>query len=273
MEKLSILTADLLDIIFEYRNKLYGAYELRKTYPKRITYALSATFLICLLFAAGTMLANSKKTTAHIDYVADVVLNNVVDEPKQDPPPQSPPKQEMPKIETMQFVPPKIVPDDQVKDDDLVPDVDNLEDVKISTITEDGVKYEGVVAPPVEKVAAIVSAPKVEGDDDVFRSVSIEARFPGDLAGWTKYLRSHLNSDLPSQNGAPAGQYTVIVSFVVNTEGIISEVRAENDPGYGTKQEAIRVIQKGPNWIPAIQNGRNVIYRQKQAITFQVIAE
>ncbi|MFX8523828.1 energy transducer TonB, partial [Acinetobacter baumannii] len=78
---------------------------------------------------------------------------------------------------------------------------------------------------------------------------------------WAKYLERNLNRDLPVENGAPPGQYTVIVSFIVSKDGSISDVTAENDPGYGTKAEAIRVIAKGPKWKPAVQNGRNVIYR------------
>jgi protein TonB len=52
--------------------------------------------------------------------------------------------------------------------------------------------------------------------------------------------------------------------------GNISEVHAVNNPGYGTPDEAVRVIKKSKQWIPAIQNGRNVIYRQNEAITFVV---
>jgi len=59
----------------------------------------------------------------------------------------------------------------------------------------------------------------------------------------------------------------------VDKTGGISEVKAENDPGYGTKDEAVRVIKRGPNWKPAVQNGRNVIYRHKQSITFMVSEE
>ena len=75
---------------------------------------------------------------------------------------------------------------------------------------------------------------------------------------------------MPIENGATSGKYTVIVSFVVDKEGTISDVQAENDPGYGTAAEAVRVIKKSNKWIPAIQNGRNVIYRQKQSIAFLV---
>ena len=78
---------------------------------------------------------------------------------------------------------------------------------------------------------------------------------------------------MPVENGAPAGKYAVVVSFVVARDGKISDVKAENDPGYGTKEEAVRVIQRGPNWKAAVQNGRNVIYRHRQAIVFQVSDE
>jgi protein TonB len=273
MEKLSILTADLLDIIFEYRNKLYGAYDLRKTYPRRIGYAMAGTILLCLLFVGGTMLANGKKVKANVDYVTDIEFQKI-DEPKPEPPPPIPPKQEVPKMEITRFTPPEIVQDDQVKPDDEIKEVEKLEDTKIGTINQEGLKDDDIVAPLVEKVGPVVAAPKVEEDyDRVVTFVSIEARFNGGREAWTKYLRSHLNSDLPSQNGAPPAKYTVIVSFIVDREGHISDVRAENDPGYGTKQEAIRVIQKGPDWVPAEQNGRKVIYRQKQAITFEVREE
>ena len=103
--------------------------------------------------------------------------------------------------------------------------------------------------------------------------VSVEAQFEGGIAGWRKFLERNLNKDLPSDNGAPANDYTVIVSFIVDREGNISEIRAENDPGYGTKEEAVRVIQKSPNWTPANQNGINVKYRQKQKIVFRVTVD
>ena len=66
------------------------------------------------------------------------------------------------------------------------------------------------------------------------------------------------------------GNYTVHLFFLVLKDGTVTEVEALQDPGYGCAAEAVRVIQKGPKWRPAIQNGRNVIYRQKQNITFQV---
>ncbi len=71
-------------------------------------------------------------------------------------------------------------------------------------------------------------------------------------------------------NGAPPDRYRVDVSFIVDKEGLVSEVRAENDSGYELAAEAVRVIVSGPNRIPVIQYNRKVIYRQRQSITFVV---
>lgn len=162
-----------------------------------------------------------------------------------------------------------------MKQEDEIKEVEKLEDTKIGTINQEGTKDEGIVAPPVEsKGTGVVEAPKQEEDyDKVFTVVQNPAEFPGGQSAWGKYLERNLNRDLPVENGAPPGKYTVIVSFIVSKDGSISDVTAENDPGYGTKAEAMRVITKGPKWKPAVQNGRNVIYRNRQSITFVVSEE
>lgn len=96
------------------------------------------------------------------------------------------------------------------------------------------------------------------------------AEFPGGQKGWVNYLERTLNRDLLVNTNAPVGKYSVVVSFIVDKEGNVANVKAENNPGYGTMEEAIRVIQNGPKWIPATQNGVNVIYRHRQAIVFGV---
>ncbi len=276
MEINKILSADILDILFDGRNKDYGAYDLRKTYNKRIKIAIGGMVAVCLLCLIGALVANSSKKGQAAIVVADMSLENVKKEDKkpEPPPPPPPPKQEPPKVEITKFTPPKIVKDEEVKPDEEIKEVEKLEDTKIGTINQEGAKDEGIVAPPVEKGTGVVEAPKVEEDyDKVFTVVQIPAEFNGGIAAWSKYLERNLNRDLPVENGAPPGKYTVIVSFIVSKDGSISEVQAENDPGYGTKNEAVRVIQKGPKWKPAVQNGRNVIYRHKQSITFVVSEE
>jgi len=270
METNKILDADILDIIFDGRNKQYGAYELRKTYNRRLTIAMSVMLVICLLAVLGSVLGKGDGTVKQKQVlVTDVSLENIKEEKKEPPPPPPPPPpKEPPKVEIKQFTPPKIVKE-EVKEPP--PKQEELEDTKIGTINQEGIKAD-VVAPVVEeKGTGVVEAPKVEEDyDKEFKTVQIQAQFPGGPDAWIKFLQRNLRNDVPVDNGAPPGNYTVVVSFLVDKEGNITEVKAESNPGYGTADEAVRVIQRGPKWKPAIQNGRNVIYRQRQSITFQV---
>src|SRR6478752_6433810 len=273
MEQSKILTADVLDIIFEGRNKAYGAYELRKTYQRRLIIATVTMVGICLFIFLAMLLSSfvaPKKKTQIL--VQDVQLANVQQEEKKpEPPPPPPPKQEPTKVEITKFTPPKIVKDEEVKPEEKPPEQEKLEDTKIGTINQEGEKTD-VVAPPVEQSTGQVEAPKAQTEDydKEFKTVQIEAKFPGGADAWQKYLERNLNSNVPVDNGAPPGNYTVIVSFLVDKSGNISEVQPLNDPGYGTAAEAVRVIKKGPAWTPAVQNGRNVIYLQNQSITFHV---
>lgn len=279
MEINKILQADLLDILFDGKNKEYGAYELRKTYSRRISTALLYTVLICVALVAFSYIPNMKPKEEAIQmFVQDVTLEDLKqEEKKQELPPPPPIQEEPPKVEITKFTPPVIVKDNEVKEDDEIKEVAKLEDTKIGTINQEGVKDEGFVITAVGdgKGTGLVEGPKVEKEDydRVFTSVQIPAEFPGGLEAWNRYLERNLNRDLPVDNGAPPGRYIVSVTFIVDKEGRVSEVKAENNPGYGTADEAVRVIQKGPNWKPALQNGRNVIYRNKQNIIFMVVRD
>lgn len=113
---------------------------------------------------------------------------------------------------------------------------------------------------------------KVEGREIVVQGYKIgeQAEFPGGQPGWIIYLGRNLRLDKIQANGAPPGKYTVIVSFAVSENGDISDISALNDPGYGTKEEAIRMIEKGPKWKAAEKEGRNINSVRRQSITFVV---
>lgn len=98
----------------------------------------------------------------------------------------------------------------------------------------------------------------------IHAQVDIPAKFPGGDSEWRKYLERNFNRDLAFEKGAPPGNYTVVVSFIVGTDGVLSDVKAENDPGYGAAEQAVRLIKNGPKWIPAVKNGKSVAYRQRQ---------
>lgn len=274
MDVNKILSADILDIVFEGRNKAYGAYDLRKTYNKRLITALLATLGICLLFFIGNIVAgNVNKAAKEKLDIKDVELEAVKEEKKNEPPPPPPPPKmpEPPKVEIAKFTPPKIVEDKEVKEDEKPPEVEKIEEAKIGTINQEGTKDEGIVAPPVEaKGTGEVVAPKVDTEDydKVFTKVENPAEFPGGAEAWRRYLERNLQyPDAATENGT---QGAVRVQFVVDREGNISEVQALNDPGDGLGEEAVRIIKKGPKWKPAEQNGRKVIYRHIQTITFRL---
>ncbi len=107
-------------------------------------------------------------------------------------------------------------------------------------------------------------------------SVKIQARFPGGQEGWIRYLQHNLRAEVGAENLQVKKHHTVrqtvIVSFLVDKQGKISEVTVANPTEVHPKlgEEAVRVIRTGPDWIPATINGEPVIYRQRQAITFEV---
>lgn len=275
MEVNKILSADILDIIFEGRNKEYGAYELRKTYSKRLTVALVVMGTIILLLFAGFLLANNLNNDDDKAkmVVQDVELENVKEEKREEPPPPPPPKPpEPPKVEIAKFTPPKIVKDEEVKEEEKPPEVEKLEETKIGTINQEGVKDEGIVAPPIDDGKGVVEAPKkVEEDwDKTFTKVEIESSYPGGAAAWQRYLNKSLRYPQEAQDNEIQG--AVVIQFIVDKEGNVSDVEAVSGPKE-LHEEAIRVIKKSGKWTPAVQNGRQVKSYKKQPIVFRLETE
>ena len=275
MEINKILSSDILDLLFEDRNKAYGAYELRKTYKKRLTIALLCTAAVALLALGGSLLASSLKKNEGKIKVTEMRLQDLrqEEEKKPEPPPPPPPKQEPPKVEMTKFTPPKIVKDEEVKKEEIPPEVKELENTKIDVVNQEGAKDEGIAPAVVDEGKQVVEEKKDEDENKVFEKVEVEAQFKGGEREWRKYLERNLDANVPVENGAAEGTYTVTVQFIVDKEGKISDVKALTSHGHGMEDEAVKVIKKGPDWVPAIQNGRNVKAYRKQPITFIVAAE
>jgi periplasmic protein TonB len=111
---------------------------------------------------------------------------------------------------------------------------------------------------------------EINSDSVVFQKVEYEAEFPGGSSAWTQYLQKNLDADVPIRKKAKIGTYKVIVKFIVTKDGTISNIKAETNYGHGMEEEVIRVIQNGPRWIPAMQNGRKVNAYRRQPISFVV---
>ncbi|MFT3702744.1 MAG: energy transducer TonB [Agriterribacter sp.] len=267
-----ILNSNILDIIFDGRNKTYGAYELRTQYNRRLTRALIiassvALFILLASFLSAKFEGSNKKKEL---VVKEIEMADIKQEEKVEPPPPPPPKPpDPPKIEMAKFTPPKVVKDEEVKPEEEMKEVEKLEDTKISTANQEGVKDQGIVAPPVEDKGGVIAAPKVDDDDKVFQKVEIEAKFPGGEGAWTKYISREINRYIDElQEAGKAG--TCLVQFIVDKEGNISDVEALTMKGTKLAEICENAIKKGPKWVPAEQNGRKVKAYRKQPVTFQI---
>ena len=110
----------------------------------------------------------------------------------------------------------------------------------------------------------------IEVDNKIFERVEIIPSFPGGVTKGKEFLMTNINADEPLTKGAPNGVYTVIGQFIVNKDGSVSDVKALTHFGYGMEEQVINVLKKGPHWLPAIQNGKEVTAYHKIPVTFVV---
>jgi protein TonB len=253
-----------LDIVFNGRNKNYGAYELRTNYSKRLFIALGSTLIFCAMLLFSSFVLPTKEPDKHV-IVEDIVLVDVIA-----PISEVVKKEELPQqvlVKTVKFTVPVVVDNSEA---DIVSEISS--DVKIGIKNVDGPVIDSVQAATTD-IPTTHTEVVVEKVDVEVKSVDIEATFPGGFVSWKQFLQTTLDPSIPLENDAPGGTYKVTVSFLVDKDGSISEVKALNDPGYGIAAEAVKVIKKSKVWNPAISNNVKVIYRQKQVIVFQVNAD
>ena len=112
--------------------------------------------------------------------------------------------------------------------------------------------------------------PSIDNADHTFEKVDIEASFPGGEAAWKKFLEKNLRGDVATENGAPAGIYTVLVQFIVDKERNLSDIKPLTNWGYGMEKEVLRLIAISPKWSPASRNGRALKAYRKQPVTFMI---
>jgi len=180
MEANKILNADILDLIFEDRNKEYGAYDLRKTYNKRIIKALIITASVALLALLGSLLAKAFTSKNSNVVQHEITLQEIKEEEKKpDIPPPPPPKPPPPpQVEMAKFTPPKIVKDEEVKE--VIQENKELEDKKIDVVNQDGIKDDNIAAPSqIDEGKQVIEEKKEDDENKIFEKVEVEDSFPG----------------------------------------------------------------------------------------------
>jgi protein TonB len=273
MDTQQIPKADLLDILFDGRNKEYGAYDLRKSYNHRLRRAIAGTLALCLLLFIGfTVAGNEHHTGSRLPIIDSIILVNVDPPVKTPTPPLQIPKplHVTPPAPTIRMVTTRIVPDDQVKPEDKPQPADVPDNVRIDVTTNLTASGADVVRPlsdgngPGSNVIAAPAAP--EPDDHIYTKVEIESSYEGGMQAWLRFVSK--NFRVPDAIDGDSNSATVRVQFIVDKEGNVSDVKALNGPEQ-LQREAVRVIHLSKKWKPAIQNGRQVNSYKIQPITIR----
>ncbi len=248
--KLDLLKRSWTDIVFEGRNKKYGAYELRTTNPGTTWKAFAIGAVIFAFLVSIPMLAKLIPDTAEEDVNLDKKIVTVKLPPKEKPkenlPPPPPPP---PKVDQVKFVKPVVAKAEEVVEEP--PKIKEIVDKKLGAET---IKGDPDAVLTVEPVG---NGPKdvVEEDNSIYNTAGIEVKpeFPGGLAKFYDYIRK--NYQAPDEEGLNG---KVFVSFVVEKDGSLTDIKVIRDIGYGTGKEAIRVLKSSPKWSPGEQNGKKV---------------
>ena len=248
MTNQEVFAAPMDEIVFEHRNKTYGAYILRKLYHKHMTRALILAVIILLAGLAYPLASSyyAQKRSKYIEKAASAEFIDM-DKPKEEAPPPPPPPPPPPAAleQKVKFVAPVVTTEEVVEDADIF----NQDDLA-QTTTNEAVSVEEVAIVEVEEVI------EVEESKPVFTIVEEMPSFPGGDAERNKFLAE--NIQYPQQATENGIQGTVYVSFVVDSKGNVTDVKILRGIGGGCDEEALRVVRMMPKWHPGKQNGKNV---------------
>ena len=261
MEKIDFKNCDLDDVIFEHRNKAYGAYILRKKYSQHVKKAALWGTAVFLLLISSPLIADRIGANHNVlvdGKVALIELPPVAKKFDLPPPPKTPlPEPPKKQIATLDFRPP-IVKDNPIEEP-VIPKMDDIT-VAVSTKTQDGVKENlppvvEPTAPPVE-VPIVKEKPATVDDDTPLLFVEQKPEFEDGDKAMYEFLSKNINYPAIARESSISG--TVFVGFVVSKDGSIRNVEIKRGIGGGCNEEAIRVIKLMPKWKPGKQNGKAV---------------
>ena len=281
MAKIDLYDPKWVDMVFAGKNKEYGAYQLRKGTSGRNIKAL----LILVIAAAlvGGFLAwkviEQKQAEEQQAYMEAMELAKLQQQAKKEEKKKEPvkpkiePKKEIPVArETQKFTAPVIKKDELVKEENQVKQMDKLDEkVAVGTENKEGVKDRTVEA--VRNDIATVApppppAPKPEVATKVFDVVEEMPSFPGGQGALMQYLASNIKYPVVAQENGVQGR--VIVSFVVERDGSISDVRVARSVDPSLDREAQRVVKSMPRWSPGKQNGSTVRVKYTVPVVFRL---
>jgi periplasmic protein TonB len=265
MKKESTDSLTWTDIVFENRNKDYGAYAIRNLYGKHVAWAVLISTLIvglALAFPSIRRFFSSEKETPEVS-LKQVKYTDLAPPPPIDKSTPPPPKLDVPPpVKTIiKFLPPKVT-EKEIVEEEKMP---TIEEIKQNDTGAEIVEGAGeiVLEEPVEEVL------KEEGDDDaIFTVVEQQAEFSGGFEAMAKFLSKNVKYPAVARRMGVEG--SVFVSFEIDREGNISDPQVIKGISVECDREAIRVIKLMPPWKPGKQNGKAVRCRFVLPIKFKL---
>lgn len=251
------------DIVFEHRNKAYGAYFIRMIYSKHVVIASGLALLILTFVLAYPSIANLLRSDDDLAKKPKTVTKVSLEQPPpitpdQPPPPDIPP----PPVKTIiKFLPPKVT-EKEVVEEEKMP---TIEEIKTHETGSENVEGTGEVVfeEPVQEVV------KDEGDNNkIFNFVEQSAEFVGGMEALSKWLGRNLKYPPSARRMGLEGKVTV--KFVIEPDGTISNVDLLKGFDGACDREAQRVVSVMPKWKPGKQGGRAVRQAYVLPVTFKL---
>ena len=276
MSKIDLISSDWVDLVFEGRNKAYGAYRLRKSTTKRNILAMVAVVILLIVaFIILTVKNFVDEQRAKVAMTQVAELANY-----KQPEKKAEVKQKKVEVEpervvervksSIKFTAPVIKKDEEVKPDEELKTQDELMSTKTAIGTFD-VKGNDDANGEILKAKEVIAEPeppKHEEENKVFDIVEQQPLFPGGPAALMKYLSENTKYPVVAQENGVQGRVTV--QFVVEKDGSISDVHVLRGVDPSLDKEAVRVVKSMPRWTPGKQNGITVRVNYRVPVLFRL---
>ena len=276
MAKIDLISRDWTEMVFEGRNKEYGAYRLRKNAGKRNLYSLITIFIAALAIWGGISLVKFVESRTKSVAQTSVAELSALNQPKKkaEVKQQKKVKLEQPEkvVErvksSVKFTAPVIKKDDEVKPEDELKTQDELMSTKTAIGALD-VKGNDDANGEVHKIKEAVAQPEPKPEvEKVFDVVEQMPSFPGGPSALMEWLSNNVKYPVVAQENGVQGR--VVVSFVVERDGSITDVKVVRGVDPSLDREASRVVRAMPRWIPGKQNGSAVRVKYNVPVAFRL---
>ena len=276
MSKVDLLDNNWVDLVFEGRNKEYGAYVLRKDTGKRNLKSMLLVFavIIAIMAAVAAKVAIENAFPKKVAMETDVELSKLAQKKEAKVEKKAPVKVEEQKVvekvkSSVKFTPPVIKKDDEVKPEEELKSQEDLNKTNTAIGSFD-VKGNDEAGGEVLKAKEVIAQPEPPKEEEtkVFDVVEVMPSFPGGQGALFEWLSKNIKYPVVAEENGVQGR--VIVTFVVERNGSITDVQVVKSVDPSLDKEAVRVVKAMPHWIPGKQNGSAVRVKFTVPVTFRL---